>query len=254
MCGIIAAAAREDIVPVLLDGLCRLEYRGYDSSGIALLDEAGLFHRVRQVGKVHQLRKCVLEARLQGYVGIAHTRWATHGAPSEKNAHPHRSHDVMVVHNGIIENYEACRQKLQKEQGRSFTSDTDTEVIAHLIDFESFNVPLLKAVQQTLVQLQGAYSLAILDQKTPGHIIAARSGSPLIIGVGDNAHFVASDQVALLPVTRRLIFLEEGDIADITYDQCTLYDVNGNQVERPIVYSDFSCASSEKGAFASFYA
>jgi len=222
MCGIVGAVAERDVTPILLEGLKRLEYRGYDSAGIAVLDsEAGL-ERQRAVGKVSVLESGIEQSPLHGHVGIAHTRWATHGKPSESNAHPHIcNEDVAVVHNGIIENHEQLRER-QAAAGYRFTSDTDTETVVHQVHhYLEQGMDLLEAVRATTADLEGAYALGVISTKEPGRLVAARLGSPLVIGVGIGEHFIASDVAALLPVTQRFIFLEEGDVADLRRDRLT---------------------------------
>lgn len=250
MCGIVGAVAQRDIADILLMGLQSLEYRGYDSAGIATVGNDGALNRLRRVGKVKQLVDAVDEFGMQGGTGIAHTRWATHGEPNESNAHPHVSTDrIAVVHNGIIENHSELRSKLQA-LGYEFTSDTDSEVIAHLIDHE-LNVDnnLFNAVQRTAPQLEGAYGTVIMDRSQPEQLIVARSGSPLVIGYGIGEHFIASDQLALLPVTRRFAYLEEGDVAMITRDDVTVVDSDGNQVTRAVEESTLSNDASDKGNY-----
>ncbi|ONG08149.1 glutamine--fructose-6-phosphate transaminase (isomerizing) [Klebsiella pneumoniae] len=216
MCGIVGAVAQRDIAEILLEGLRRLEYRGYDSAGLAVVDSEGHMTRVRRLGKVQMLAQAVEEQPLHGGTGIAHTRWATHGEPSESNAHPHVSEHIVVVHNGIIENHEPLRALLQS-RGYVFVTETDTEVIAHLVHWElEQGGTLREAVLRAIPQLRGAYGTVIMDTRDPGTLLAARSGSPLVIGLGMGENFIASDQLALLPVTRRFIFLEEGDIAEVT--------------------------------------
>ncbi|HVN42169.1 MAG TPA: glutamine--fructose-6-phosphate aminotransferase, partial [Steroidobacteraceae bacterium] len=208
MCGIVGAVAGRDVVPILIEGLRRLEYRGYDSAGIAVVDGAGHIKRLRTVGKVRKLQDALLADPTQGHLGIAHTRWATHGVPSERNAHPHISKDgIAIVHNGIIENHEELHAELQ-QAGYEFTSETDTEVIAHRIHFhlKSTN-DLFKAVRATVAELEGAYALAVISQKDPDRIVLARQGCPVVIGLGQDENFVASDIAALLPVTRTFLFL-----------------------------------------------
>ena len=216
MCGIVGGVTNRDITSLLLDGLQRLEYRGYDSSGLVVLSKKNSLNRARSVGKVNNLVKNIKtrKNKIKGNIGIAHTRWATHGEPSNRNAHPHISNEaVSVVHNGIIENYLELKN-FQIKQGYKFTSDTDTEVIAHAIDFAmKSNDSLLNSVQQTLSSLDGSYGLGIISPNYPDTIIASRKGSPLIIGVGKNGNYIASDQMALLSVTNKFIFLEEGDVA-----------------------------------------
>ncbi len=250
MCGIVGAVAQRDVAEILLEGLKRLEYRGYDSAGVALLTKDCDFNRVRRVGKVKALADALEEAPCPGSIGIAHTRWATHGEPNETNAHPHASSDrIAVVHNGIIENHHVLREMLTK-QGYKFESDTDTEVIAHLVHFElQRHDTLLAAFQATIKQLEGAYGAVVMDNTDPDRLIAARSGSPLVIGYGIGENFLASDQLALLPVTRRFAFLEEGDIAELTRTEVTIYDTNGDKVERQIKESDVTHDAGDKGPY-----
>lgn len=250
MCGIVGAIAQRDVAEILIEGLKRLEYRGYDSAGIATLNEQGEYQRLRRVGKVQALHDAVESSPCLGGTGIAHTRWATHGAPSEANAHPHVSNDrITVVHNGIIENHQVLREQL-KAQGYVFTSDTDTEVIAHLLHSElGKNDTLLAAFQSTISQLEGAYGTVAMDSEDPSQLVAARSGSPLVIGFGIGENFLASDQLALLPVTRRFCFLEEGDIAVLTRKSVEIYDHSGQPVEREIGESEVSHDAGDKGPF-----
>ncbi|ASJ76737.1 glutamine--fructose-6-phosphate transaminase (isomerizing) [Granulosicoccus antarcticus] len=250
MCGIVGAVAQRDISNILLMGLQSLEYRGYDSAGIATISEGDTLNRLRRVGKVKQLVDAVEEFGMPGGTGIAHTRWATHGEPNETNAHPHVSNDrIAVVHNGIIENHAALRVKL-KALGYTFTSDTDTEVIAHLVDHELKSADsLFAAVQKAVPQLEGAYGTVVMDRTQPEQLIVARSGSPLVIGYGVGEHFIASDQLALLPVTRRFAFLEEGDVAKITRDSVEIVDVEGNAVERPVEESTLTNDAGDKGQY-----
>ncbi len=250
MCGIVGAVAQRDVSAILIEGLKRLEYRGYDSAGLALIRRNGEFQRIRRNGKVAELAKAVSELEHDGGIGIAHTRWATHGKPSERNAHPHvSSESIAVVHNGIIENHHILREKLIAA-GYTFTSDTDTEVIAHLVDFERRTHPdLLEAFQVSIKQLEGAYGTVIMDMRDPNRLIAARSGSPLVIGFGLGENFLASDQLALLPVTNKFAYLEEGDIADISRDEVTIYDHSGNQVVRQIKESDITHDAGDKGPY-----
>jgi len=237
MCGIVGGITSKNITPLLLNGLKRLEYRGYDSSGLVILSQDNKLVRERAAGKVKNLENKLklIKSKLEGNVGLAHTRWATHGKPSITNAHPHISRNsISVVHNGIIENYIDLKE-LQMNQGYAFTSETDTEVIAHAI--ESAIKPsdsLLKATQKAIKTLNGSYGIGVLSSKYPDQIIAARKGSPLVIGVGVNGNYVASDQIALLSVTNKFIFLEEGDVAEIKLDKITIYDFNDNLVERPV--------------------
>lgn len=250
MCGIVGAVAQRDVAAILLEGLKRLEYRGYDSAGISVSNHAGENLRIRRVGKVQALIDAVSETGVSGGTGIAHTRWATHGEPNENNAHPHLSSErITIVHNGIIENHEQLRSALSAK-GYKFVTDTDSEVICHLIhqEMEKTN-NLLSAVQIAVKQLDGAYGTVVMDNNDPERLIVARSGSPLVIGYGIDEHFVASDQLALLPVTRRFAFLEEGDVAEITRSKVSIYDVDGNPVEREITESQVSHDAGDKGAF-----
>jgi len=255
MCGIVGGICKKNIVPVLVNGLKRLEYRGYDSAGVVVLSKDNKLNRARAVGKVVNLENSIKDKKmpLEGTIGIAHTRWATHGEPSNANAHPHIcNHTVSVVHNGIIENFLEIKTE-QQAQGYSFTSDTDTEVIAHAIhktlqDSDS----LLEATQKAIKTFNGAYGLGVISPKDPGHIIAARSGSPLVIGVSKKGNFIASDQMALLEITKDFIFLEEGDIADITLDSVTIYDKEGRQVDREIKTSKLKSGQVSKGDYAHY--
>ncbi|WP_290993093.1 glutamine--fructose-6-phosphate transaminase (isomerizing) [Haemophilus sp.] len=252
MCGIVGAVAQRDVAEILINGLHRLEYRGYDSAGVAVVDPNHELHRVRCLGKVKALDEAVAAKPLIGGTGIAHTRWATHGEPSEANAHPHTSGNFAVVHNGIIENHEELRELL-KSRGYVFNSQTDTEVIAHLVNWEMRTASnLLEAVQKTVKQLTGAYGMVVLDREHPEHLVAARSGSPLVIGLGIGENFLASDQLALLSVTRRFIYLEEGDIAEITRRTVDIYDANGQKVEREVHESNLENDAAEKGKFRHF--
>ena len=252
MCGIVGAVAQRDVAEILINGLHRLEYRGYDSAGVAVVNEHHELQRVRCLGKVKALDEAVSEKPLIGGTGIAHTRWATHGEPSETNAHPHASGTFAVVHNGIIENHEELRELL-KSRGSVFLSQTDTEVIAHLVEWEMRSTDsLLDAVKKAVKQLTGAYGMVVMDSRHPEHLVAARSGSPLVIGLGIGENFLASDQLALLSVTRRFIFLEEGDIAEITRRTVDIYDTYGNKVEREIHESNLENDAAEKGKFRHF--
>ena len=252
MCGIVGAVAQRDVAEILINGLHRLEYRGYDSAGVAVVDPNHELHRVRCLGKVKALDEAVAVKPLIGGTGIAHTRWATHGEPSEANAHPHTSGNFAVVHNGIIENHEELRELL-KSRGYVFNSQTDTEVIAHLVEWEMRTAStLLEAVQKTVKQLTGAYGMVVLDREHPEHLVAARSGSPLVIGLGIGENFLASDQLALLSVTRRFIYLEEGDIAEITRRTVDIYNANGQKVEREVHESNLENDAAEKGKFRHF--
>ena len=252
MCGIVGAVAQRDVAEILINGLHRLEYRGYDSAGVAVVNENYELQRVRCLGKVKALDETVSEKPLIGGTGIAHTRWATHGEPSETNAHPHVSGTFAVVHNGIIENHEELRELL-KSRGYVFLSQTDTEVIAHLVEWEMRSTDsLLEAVKKAVKQLSGAYGMVVMDSRHPEHLVAARSGSPLVIGLGIGENFLASDQLALLSVTRRFIFLEEGDIAEITRRTVDIYDTYGNKVDREAHESNLENDAAEKGKFRHF--
>ncbi len=253
MCGIVGAVSTRKIAPILLEGLKRLEYRGYDSAGIAQLVEGQEIERIRCQGKVKGLDEAVSASTYPGIVGIAHTRWATHGVPSIENAHPHLSKgDVAVVHNGIIENHETLRKELQGE-GYEFTSETDTEVVAHLFHREYQKTPdLLKALRITVAQLEGAYALGVMHKDEPSRLVCSRAGSPLVLGVGIGENFIASDQLALLPVTTRFIFLEEGDFADLRLDSVVIEDTNGNVVERTIRENVGSAGTADKGEYRHF--
>jgi glucosamine--fructose-6-phosphate aminotransferase (isomerizing) len=234
MCGIVGAVSQRDITGVLIKGLQRLEYRGYDSAGIAVVAADHGFERRRTQGKVKNLDELIRAQPLSGQCGVAHTRWATHGVPSEKNAHPHRCNEITLVHNGIIENFESLRKK-QLELGHEFDSETDTEVIVHAIDDEyKKSKDLLTSVQKTVESLQGAYALGVLEKGNNNHMVAVRKGSPLVIGIGSNEHFIASDVFALLGEAEHFIYLEDGDVADITHDSVTIYNESGQPVERNI--------------------
>ena len=217
MCGIVGAISQRDITNILVKGLQRLEYRGYDSAGVCIVTDNDELERRRTVGKVKNLEKLIEAQPLSGFCGIAHTRWATHGVPSETNAHPHMCGDVALVHNGIIENYEVLR-KQQLETGHQFDSDTDTEVIVHAVsDAYKKTNDLLASVQKTVKSLEGAYALGVVEKGNNDHLIAVRKGSPLVIGIGNNEHFIASDVFALLGEAEHFIYLEDGDVADITH-------------------------------------
>ncbi len=249
MCGIVGAVAQRDVADILLTGLQRLEYRGYDSAGLAVQASQGQVQRLRRLGKVEALAEALAQTPIQGGTGIAHTRWATHGQPSEANAHPHQSGPIMVVHNGIIENHSELRQQLQ-QQGFEFQSQTDTEVIAHLIaSFRQQGHALLQAVMATRKQLTGAYGMVVMDEQSPEQLVVARSGSPLVIGAGIGEHFIASDQLALLPVTQRFAFLEEGDVALIERRSYQVFDSQDQVVERPLVESTVEHDAGDKGQF-----
>lgn len=251
MCGIVGAVAQRDVAEILVEGLKRLEYRGYDSAGLAVTTPDGALHRLRRLGKVKALADSVADTAVEGGTGIAHTRWATHGEPSEANAHPHMSGEhIAVVHNGIIENHQLLREQLE-QRGYQFTSDTDTEVICHLVDWElnQHGGDLLAAFQRTIGQLEGAYGTVVMDRRQPEHLVAARSGSPLVIGCGIGENFLASDQLALLNVTRRFIFLEEGDIARVSRRDIEIFDVEGNPVERNMQESSITQDAADKGQY-----
>lgn len=253
MCGIVGAVAQRDVAEILIEGLRRLEYRGYDSAGIAIVNADKQLQRVRRLGKVQALADAVDNASLVGGTGIAHTRWATHGEPSEANAHPHISGpDIALVHNGIIENHQLLRQLLI-ERGYVFSSQTDTEVIAHLVDWELRSATsLLDAVQKTVVQLEGAYGTVVMDRRDPERLVVARSGSPLVIGLGVGENFIASDQLALLNVTRRFMFLEEGDVAEVTRRNIAVFDSHGQAVSRPVAESTAEHDAADKGPYRHF--
>ncbi|TNH98254.1 glutamine--fructose-6-phosphate transaminase (isomerizing) [Aeromonas sobria] len=249
MCGIVGAVAQRDVAEILVEGLRRLEYRGYDSAGVAVFSANQPLQRVRRLGKVAELAKALDEQSVHGGTGIAHTRWATHGEPSERNAHPHVSEHIVVVHNGIIENHEELRAELQG-LGYLFSSDTDTEVIAHLVHHELKSAPsLLVAMQVAVKQLRGAYGTVVMDSRDDSRVVVARSGSPLVIGRGIGENFIASDQMALLPVTRRFIFLEEGDVAEVTRRDVHIFDTNGNAVVREEKESELSHDAGDKGEY-----
>jgi glucosamine--fructose-6-phosphate aminotransferase (isomerizing) len=253
MCGIVGAIAERNVVPILMEGLRRLEYRGYDSAGIAVLNGTAHLKRLRTVGKVKMLQDAIDADPTHGKVGIAHTRWATHGVPSERNAHPHVSQDgLAIVHNGIIENHEELRAELKK-LGYKFTSETDTEVIAHRVHHHLQSLKdLFKAVRATVAELEGAYALAVVSEAEPERIILAREGCPVVIGLGVDENFVASDVAALLPVTRRFMFLEEGDVADIRRTSIKVLDKSGAKAERPVRESELSADAAEKGQYRHF--
>jgi glutamine---fructose-6-phosphate transaminase (isomerizing) len=247
MCGIVGAIAGRNVVPLLLEGLKRLEYRGYDSAGVAVVN--GSLHRVRSTGRVAELARHAAEVRLDGPLGIAHTRWATHGVPSERNAHPHVSDGVSVVHNGIIENHEDIRLRLERE-GYAFTSDTDTEVIAHLVHSRlKRGDRLLDAVREATRELVGAYAIAVIHEADPQRLVVARMGAPLLLGLGEGEHFAASDASALVQVTPRIIHLEEGDCAELRVDGYSILDAAGAAVERPVHVSSLTAAEVELGAY-----
>ncbi|ACS87750.1 glutamine--fructose-6-phosphate transaminase (isomerizing) [Musicola paradisiaca] len=250
MCGIVGAVAQRDIAEILLEGLRRLEYRGYDSAGLAVVNSEGRVSRLRRLGKVQVLAEAVQDHPLSGGTGIAHTRWATHGEPSEQNAHPHVSEHITVVHNGIIENHESLRELLVS-RGYHFVSETDTEVVAHLVHWEQQQNggSLRDVVLRVIAQLRGAYGMVLMDCRDPNVLVAARSGSPLVIGRGVGENFIASDQLALLPVTRRFIFLEEGDIAEVTRRTVSIVNRQGQDVKREEIESNVQYDAGDKGAY-----
>ncbi|MGV6486999.1 glutamine--fructose-6-phosphate transaminase (isomerizing) [Stenotrophomonas bentonitica] len=255
MCGIVGAIADRDVVPVLIEGLKRLEYRGYDSSGIAVLDQTQAqadVRRVRRTGRVAEMEKAAIAEGFDATLGIGHTRWATHGGVTEANAHPHISHGVALVHNGIIENHEEQRERL-RGLGYVFESQTDTEVIAHLMHHNLKNGDsLLSALQRTVKELTGAYALAVMSRAEPDHFVCARMGCPLLVGLGQGENFVASDVSAVISATRNVIFLEEGDTADIRRDGVQVYDEHNQPVDRGVHQSDVSLASLELGPYRHF--
>ncbi|MGB5105032.1 MAG: glutamine--fructose-6-phosphate aminotransferase, partial [Steroidobacteraceae bacterium] len=253
MCGIVGAVAERDIVPVLIDGLRRLEYRGYDSAGVAVLNGSGALKRLRTVGKVQKLQDALDADPTHSGLGIAHTRWATHGVPSERNAHPHISKDgIAIVHNGIIENHEELRDE-SRRLGYEFSSETDTEVIAHRIHHHlAATGDLFKAVRATVAELEGAFALAVISKDDPDRIVLARQGCPVVVGLGEEENFVASDMAALLPVTRRFIILEEGDVAEVRRKSFRIIDHDGNTVHRPEWLSEQSADAAEKGEYAHY--
>ncbi len=250
MCGIVGAVAQRNVVPILLEGLRRLEYRGYDSAGLVIIN--GGLKRVRSVGRVASLTEDCTAQNVHGHLGIAHTRWATHGAPSEANAHPHVSGRLAVVHNGIIENHEALRTRL-KAAGFAFTSETDTEVIAHLVElYYRQSKDLLAATRTAVAELEGAYAIGVVSEDSPNRLVCARKGSPLLIGLGIEENFIASDVSALLPVTQRVMYLEEGDVADIGLLSVTVYDAAGNLADRSVHISELSADMAELGNYRHF--
>src|SRR5688572_19852273 len=247
MCGIVAAVAQRNVVPILIEGLRRLEYRGYDSAGVAVIN--GTLRRLRSRGRVAELKRLADEEQLEGTIGIAHTRWATHGVPSERNAHPHASGGVSVVHNGIIENHDEIRVRL-RAKGYEFTSDTDSEVIAHLVhSFLASGKDLFEAVRSSVQELLGAYAIAIIAAADPTRLVVARMGAPLLLGLGEGENFAASDTSALLQVTRNIVYLEEGDCAEVTLRTVRIADARGHRVERPLQVSQLSAEAIELGAY-----
>ncbi len=249
MCGIVGAVAERNVVPILMEGLRRLEYRGYDSAGIAVLED-GRITRTRRAGKVQELQNALDESPVRADIGISHTRWATHGVPNETNAHPHMSGDaIAIVHNGIIENYEELRDDL-KAKGYEFVTDTDTEVVAHRISHHLKETnDLTAAVKATVAELEGAYALVVMSKNDPGELVLARAGCPVVIGLGIDENFVASDVAALLPVTRKFIFLDEGDIARVERTNVRIWDLDGKEVDRPVKESELTADAAERGEF-----
>jgi glucosamine--fructose-6-phosphate aminotransferase (isomerizing) len=246
MCGIVGAVANRDVVPFLVDGLKRLEYRGYDSAGVAVLSDE--LRRVRRTGRVVEMETAAQEENLHGFVGIGHTRWATHGGVTEGNAHPHiSSGELALVHNGIIENHEQLRERL-RGVGYIFESQTDTEVIGHLIHhFLKIENDLLQATQCAVKELQGAYAIAVISKQDPQRLVAARMGCPLLVGLGEGENFIASDASAVISATRNIIFLEEGDVVEVRLDGVSIFDTDGNPIERTVHHSEVSLASMELG-------
>ena len=253
MCGIVGVAAQHNVIPVLVEGLRRLEYRGYDSAGVAVQTDQARLERVRKVGKVAELSAALEQTPVSGHTGIAHTRWATHGIPSEQNAHPHVCHErVALVHNGIIENHDALRQQ-QQQAGYRFTSQTDTEVIVHQIHhYLDQGQDLLAAVNATVADLEGAFALGVISKDEPGRLIAARRGSPLVVGIGDGQMLIASDVAALVAETSQFVFLEDGDVADLAYDRMTVFDSSGSAVERPLQTTNITVDATDKGDYAHY--
>ena len=255
MCGIVGAIAQRNVASILIEGLNRLEYRGYDSAGLALYADEQV-QRLRRAGKVAQLQAAIAETPIAGGLGIAHTRWATHGVPNETNAHPHFSQndDIAVVHNGIITNFEPIKQKLN-DTGYGFASDTDTEVIAHLIhSYRAQGMGLLESVKTAVKQCEGAYALGVIDRNEPDKLIAARKGSPLVVGVGSDENYIASDQLALLQVTDRFMFLEEGDVAQLDLQSIQVWNAADEAVEREVVRYEHGDQSSDKGQYKHYMA
>ncbi|PXX95524.1 glutamine--fructose-6-phosphate transaminase (isomerizing) [Halomonas sp. LBP4] len=256
MCGIVAAVGSDNVLPVLMEGLKRLEYRGYDSAGVALVERAGKLGRAREVGKVAALEAVLAGAPLVGMTGVAHTRWATHGRPSQDNAHPHVSGRIAVVHNGIIENHRALRAELEAD-GYAFASQTDTEVIAHLVEREMHGGRRLRdAVERAVEALEGAYALGVIHADEPDRVIGARQGSPLVVGIGEHGHYLGSDPLALLPVTDRFVYLEDGDLVIATRDGCEVlarYPEGGRRpVVRPVARYEHADQAVGKGEFAHY--
>src|SRR5262245_26840503 len=251
MCGIVGYVGNQEAVPILIDGLAKLEYRGYDSSGVAVLQGEKIEVR-RSVGKLSNLQKSLKEKVINGTVGIGHTRWATHGKPSEQNAHPHRSKGCVLVHNGIIENYQSLKRQLQRD-GYKFESETDTEVMAHLIDkYVHKGHNLADAVRAATKDVRGSYAIAVISEKEPGTLVAARSGCPLVVGQSKQGSFVASDVMAMLAHTRDVTYLEEGDIAVVTSTDVHLTDTDGHAVARKPTHITWDASAAEKSGFPHF--
>lgn len=249
MCGIVGGIAKRNITPILIEGLRRLEYRGYDSAGVAVLATGNGIKRTRAVGKVIELENALEKEPVHGNLGIAHTRWATHGKPAEHNAHPHMSERLAIVHNGIIENHNQLRKKLQ-ELGYSFTSETDTEVVAHLLAHYYQQKPnLLCAFRSTLAELHGAYALGVIHEDEPDTLYCARMGSPLVIGEGSEERFIASDPLALLQVTDQFIYLEEGDHARLTLESCEIWNRRNDSVSYPVLRYEHAAQDLDKGEY-----
>ena len=253
MCGIVGYIGPKKVVPVIIEGLRKLEYRGYDSAGIAVVDASGKLHLRRAPGKLRNLEEVIQNSPIDGTYGIGHTRWATHGRPTEENAHPHRdcTGQYVVVHNGIIENYLELKEKLQR-QGHKFVTETDTEIVAHLVEEYAKNFPFEQAVRKTLKDLRGIYSLVFLSAKDPQKLIAARIGPPSVIGLGDGEYFVASDIPALLQHTRNIFFLADGDVAVLTRDGVRVSDLDGKPVDRPAHQVAWDPIMAEKGGYKHF--
>src|SRR6202158_4393719 len=254
MCGIVGYIGPKKVVPVIIEGLRKLEYRGYDSAGIAVVTQDGKLEIRRASGKLRNLEEVIAKSPIEGTYGIGHTRWATHGRPTEENAHPHRdcTGQIVVVHNGIIENYLELKEKLQKE-GHKFATETDTEIVAHLVEKNSQGgVPLEEAVRRSLKELRGIYALVFLSAEDPNKIVAARSGPPSVIGLGDGEYFVASDIPAILAHTREMFHLQDGDIAVLTQNGVRVIDLDGNTVERPVQHISWDPIMAEKGGFKHF--
>ncbi len=258
MCGIVGASSARNVVPILIDGIRRLEYRGYDSTGLAVIDGVEGAPRLSRLVSTARVADLALQAestRIEGRSGISHTRWATHGAPTPANAHPHTSHsEIAVVHNGIIENFELLRERLVA-QGYTFVTQTDSEVIAHLVHAHWHGAgggDLLRAVQAAVAEFHGAYAIAVMSTREPGRIVGARAGSPLVVGIGADDHFLASDAAALLSVTRRIAYLEDGDVADVRRESWAVYDARGERCDRPVVTIEASGAAVELGPYRHF--